>query len=173
MSEKNPKKEILVATSGGFDPLHVGHVRLIQEAAALGDKLVVIVNSDQWLIRKKGFVFMKLKHRMELIRAIKGVDEVIAWDDGSPTVKGALRKLKPDIFAKGGDRSSLDKVPEAKICQEIGCKIVFNVGKGGKVESSSWLLKKFLENSGDVKSPISVHIKNTAAKSVGKNKSKK
>lgn len=162
MSEKNTKKEVIVATSGGFDPLHVGHIRLLQDAKALGDKLVVIVNSDAWLKRKKGFVFMKLKHRMEMIQAIKGVDEVMAWDDGSPTVKGALRKLKPDIFAKGGDRASMDKVPEAKVCQEIGCKIVFNVGKGGKVESSSWLLKRFLENSGDVKSPVTIHIKDNS-----------
>jgi D-beta-D-heptose 7-phosphate kinase/D-beta-D-heptose 1-phosphate adenosyltransferase len=161
MTQKDSKKEIVVATSGGFDPLHVGHIRLIQEAKTLGDKLVVIVNSDAWLKRKKGFVFMNLKHRMEMIKAIRGVDEVMAWDDGSPTVKGALRKLKPDIFAKGGDRSGTDKVPEAKTCEEIGCKIVFNVGKGGKVESSSWLLKRFLENAGEVKSPVAVKIKNT------------
>lgn len=167
------KKEIVVATSGGFDPLHVGHIRLIQEAKALGDKLVVIVNSDAWLKRKKGFVFMNLKHRMEMIKAITGVDEVMAWDDGSPTVKGALRKLKPDIFAKGGDRGSLDKVPEAKVCEEIGCKIVFNVGKGGKVESSSWLLKRFLENSGELKTPISVKIKNSTKSSKDKPSKKK
>ncbi|MBX4187841.1 MAG: adenylyltransferase/cytidyltransferase family protein [Candidatus Doudnabacteria bacterium] len=153
------KKEIVVATSGGFDPLHVGHVRLFQEAKKLGDKLVVIVNSDEWLKRKKGFVFMPLKDRMEVIKAISGVDEVMVWDDGTPNVTGALKKLKPDIFAKGGDRNSLDKVPESRVCEEIGCKIVLNVGKGGKVESSSWLLKRFLDNSKDMKSSIAIKIK--------------
>jgi len=152
------KKEIVVATSGGFDPLHVGHVRLIQEAAKLGDRLVVIVNGDDWLMRKKGFVFMDAKHRMEMIMAISGVADVMMWDDGTPTVSGALKRLKPDIFAKGGDRVDLSQVPEAKVCAEIGCKIVFNVGRGGKVESSSWLLKRFLQNSGDIKTPIRVNI---------------
>lgn len=139
--------------------MHIGHVRLFQEAKKLGDKLIVIVNSDEWLIRKKGFVFMPLKQRIEMVMAIKGVDDVMVWDDGTPTVSGALKKLKPDIFAKGGDRTSLDKVPEAKTCDEIGCKIVFDVGKGGKVESSSWLLKRFLDNSKDMKSAIAVNIK--------------
>lgn len=152
-------KEILVATSGGFDPLHIGHARLFQEAKKLGDRLVVIVNSDDWLIRKKGFVFMPLKQRLEMVMAIKGVDDVLVWDDGTPTVSGALKKLRPDIFAKGGDRSSLDKIPEAAVCKEIGCKIVTNVGRGGKVESSSWLLKRFLDNSKNMKSSIPIKIK--------------
>jgi rfaE bifunctional protein nucleotidyltransferase chain/domain len=155
-----PKKEIVVATSGGFDPLHIGHVRLIQEAKKLGDKLVVIVNSDEWLKRKKGFVFMKLDDRIELIMALKGVDDVMVWDDGTPTVSGALKKLKPNIFAKGGDRSDLSKIPEAAVCKEIGCKIVFDVGRGGKVESSSWILKRFLENSNKIKTPIPIKVKN-------------
>lgn len=158
------KNEIVVATSGGFDPLHIGHVRLFQDAKKLGDKLIVIVNSDKWLIRKKGFVFMPLKDRMEMIMAIKGVDAVMEWDDGTPTVSGAIRKLKPDIFAKGGDRSSLDKIPEAGACKEVGCKIVFDVGKGGKVESSSWLLKRFLDNSKEMKSSIPISIKHKKKK---------
>lgn len=158
------KKEIVVATSGGFDPLHIGHVRLFQEAKKLGDKLVVIVNSDEWLKRKKGFVFMKLKDRMELIKAVKGVDEVMSWDDGTPTVSGALKKLRPNIFAKGGDRNSMDKIPEASACQEINCKIVFNIGKGGKVESSSWLLKRFLDNSKEMKNAVAVKIKHSKGK---------
>lgn len=159
------KTETIVATSGGFDPLHIGHVRLFKEARKLGDKLVVIVNSDEWLIRKKGFVFMPLKQRLEMVMSIKGVDEVMVWDDGTPTVSGALKKLKPNIFAKGGDRVNLDSVPESVICKEIGCKIIFDVGKGGKVESSSWLLKRFLENSQDMKSSIQIKIKHKKDKS--------
>jgi D-beta-D-heptose 7-phosphate kinase/D-beta-D-heptose 1-phosphate adenosyltransferase len=157
------KKEIVVVTSGGFDPIHIGHVRLFQEAKKLGDRLIVIINSDEWLKRKKGYVFMPIKHRLEMVKAIKGVDDVLVWDDGTPTVSGALRKLRPDIFAKGGDRSSLDKVPEAATCKEIGCKIVLDVGRGGKVESSSWLLKRFLDNSKDVKTPIHINIKGKRA----------
>jgi cytidyltransferase-like protein len=159
-----PKKETVVATSGGFDPIHIGHIRLIQAAKKLGDKLVVIINSDEWLKRKKGYVFMPLKHRIEVIKAIKGVDDVMVWDDGTPTVSGALLKLKPNIFAKGGDRNALDKVPEAAVCKQIGCKIVFNVGHGGKVESSSWLLKNFLDNSKDIKTPVKIKIKQKKGK---------
>ena len=158
------KKQTLVATSGGFDPLHIGHVRLFQESKKLGDRLVVILNSDEWLIRKKGYVFMPLKQRMEMVMAIKGVDDVMVWDDGTPTVSGALRKLKPDVFAKGGDRSHIGKIPEYATCKEIGCKLVLGVGHGGKVESSSWLLKRFLENSGNVKTPIEVKVKGTKKK---------
>lgn len=139
--EKITKKQVIVATSGGFDPLHVGHIRLMQEAKKLGDKLIVIVNGDDWLKRKKGFVFMPLEERMELIRALSSVDQVIAWDDGTEHINGALQMIRPHIFAKGGDRDSLDKIPEARTCKEIGCDIVFGVG-GGKAQSSSDLVKK-------------------------------
>lgn len=134
----------IVATSGGFDPLHVGHVRCIQEAASLkrkGGKLVVIVNGDGFLMRKKGFVFMPFEERAEIINAIAGVDYVIGWDDGSQFVSGALEIFKPNIFAKGGDRSDPDKVPEFEVCQRINCEIRFGVGGREKVQSSSDLTK--------------------------------
>lgn len=134
----------IVATSGGFDPLHVGHVRCIQEAAELkgrGGKLIVIVNGDGFLMRKKGFVFMPFEERLEIINAIAGVDYVVGWDDGSQFVSGALEILRPDIFAKGGDRSDPDKVPEFEVCKRIGCEIVFGVGGREKVQSSSNLTK--------------------------------
>lgn len=134
-------KQIVVATSGGFDPLHIGHVRLMEEAKKLGDKLIVIVNGDGWLERKKGYAFMPAEERVEIIKALRCVDEVVVWDDGTSTVSGALASIKPDIFAKGGDRDSYDKIPEAAVCEKINCKIVFNVG-GGKIQSSSWLLNK-------------------------------
>jgi D-beta-D-heptose 7-phosphate kinase/D-beta-D-heptose 1-phosphate adenosyltransferase len=135
----------LVATSGGFDPLHIGHVRCILESSdiALVENLalIVIVNSDEFLMRKKGKVFMPLHERMEIIDSIKGVHGVVPWEDGSQFVSGALEILQPLIFAKGGDRSDPDKVPEFSVCQSIGCEIRFGVGGREKVQSSSNLTK--------------------------------
>ena len=132
-----------VVVSGGFDPIHVGHVRMIQEAHMLAVNLgcsgiTVIANSDEWLIRKKGKVFMPLAERMEILAAITGVYNVVVWDDGSPDVCGALRIIKPTIFANGGDRDNADGLPEKAVGDELGINMVFNVG-GGKVQSSSWL----------------------------------
>lgn len=135
----------LIATSGGFDPLHVGHVRCIQSAAMLkGDDglFVVIVNGDGFLERKKGFVFMPIEERMELIAAIRGVDYVVSWDDGSQFVTEAIRAMKPNVFAKGGDRSTAENVPEYDTCVEIGCAVVFGIGGASKVQSSSELVAK-------------------------------
>jgi cytidyltransferase-like protein len=135
---------IVVATSGGFDPMHVGHLRCIQGAADLGDILVVIVNSDGFLNRKKGFTFMPHEERMEIIAGLAGVDYVVGWDDGTQTVTGALDILKPAIFAKGGDRDAASNVPEYDLCDKIGTEVKFNVG-GGKIQSSSILVSKALE----------------------------
>lgn len=134
----------IISTSGAFDPVHVGHVRCIQASSKLKGlcgELIVIVNGDGFLMRKKGFVFMPFEERLEIINAIAGVDYVVGWDDGSQFVSGALKILRPDIFAKGGDRSDPDKVPEFEVCQEIGCQIVFGVGGREKVQSSSDLTK--------------------------------
>ncbi len=135
-----------VAVSGGFDPIHIGHVRMFATAKALGDRLVVIINNDNWLRKKKGFVFMPQDERKELIEALRMVDEVVITkhiantDDMS--VCDALREVKPDIFANGGDRTR-ENIPEVPVCQEIGCEMIFSVGQGGKVQSSSWLLEEF------------------------------
>jgi len=133
--------ERIVAVSGGFDPLHVGHVRMIQAASGLGTKLVVIVNGDEFLMRKKGYVFMPLSERMEIIRALRGVDEVVAAIDTDQTVCQTLRMVKPHVFANGGDRKDAAGIPEADVCRELGIEMVFNVG-GGKVQSSSELVKQ-------------------------------
>ena len=139
------RKLVTVAVSGAFDPIHVGHVRYIREAAKLGNKLVVILNSDDFLLRKKGFVFMPFEERKELLENVKGVDEVIASVDKDQTVRKTLQMLKPSIFAKGGDRIRPEDIPEAETCREIGCKLVTNVG-GGQVRSNSelsWKIKDF------------------------------
>jgi cytidyltransferase-like protein len=142
--------EVLIVTSGGFDPLHIGHLRCLQESAKLKEekkyykgrkiKFAVIVNSDGFLERKKGKPFMKLEERMEIIAGIGGVDYVVPWDDGSQTVTGAIEVLKPIMFTKGGDRDSSTNVPEFELCEKINCAVVFNVG-GGKIQSSSWLIE--------------------------------
>ena len=140
--------EKVVVVSGGFDPIHKGHVNLLKEAKKLGDKLVVIMNNDNWLKnwKEKG-VFMKQEDRVEILKAIRHVDEVYitkhTLDKKDISVCEALREIKPDIFANGGDRFE-DNIPEVKVCNELGIKMVFNVG-GEKMESSSELVKRFKE----------------------------
>lgn len=146
------KKPIVVAVSGGFDPVHVGHIRLIQAAAKLGDELVVILNNDNWLLDKKGAIFMPEAERKEILEGIRGVDGVVLTDHKpgeyfkDRSVCRALSAIHPDIFANGGDRKpDGDPVPEVKLANKLGIKMVYNVGAGGKMQSSSWLLKKYKE----------------------------
>ncbi|HXV27025.1 MAG TPA: adenylyltransferase/cytidyltransferase family protein [Candidatus Paceibacterota bacterium] len=135
--------EVLVAVSGGFDPVHIGHMRMFQEARALGTRLVVILNNDHWLRAKKGYVFMPGKERRELLSHIRWVDDVVMTSHrpgaADMSVCAELRKIKPDIFANGGDRK-LGNIPEVAVCREQGTRMVFNIGRGGKVQSSSWLV---------------------------------
>ncbi len=146
--ETHSKKKIVVAVSGGFDPIHVGHVRMFERAKAMGDTLIVILNNDNWLRAKKQHIFMPEDQRKEVIEALRVVDEVVLTKHGvNPTdmsVCAELAEIKPDIFANGGDRK-LDNIPEVPVCEEIGCQMIFNMGDGGKVQSSSWLLKKYVE----------------------------
>lgn len=132
---------IRVAVAGGFDPLHIGHLSHIMEAKKLGDWLIVIVNSDQDMIRKKGYCFMPQDERMEIIETLRYVDEVVPVIDRDGTVVETLAMLHPDIFCKGGDRNP-DNMPESevKMCQEIECRIVYNVGDE-KIQSSSGLVE--------------------------------
>jgi D-beta-D-heptose 7-phosphate kinase/D-beta-D-heptose 1-phosphate adenosyltransferase len=132
----------IVALAGGFDPLHCGHVRHILAAKELGDILVVIVGTDYHMKLKKGFVFMPFAERVEIIRAIRGVDEVIGSIDKDGSVVKTLQLLQPDIYAKGGDRTPKTMpIKEIEACKEMGCKIVYGVG-GDKIQSSSKLVKR-------------------------------
>ena len=136
---------IIVAVSGGFDPVHIGHIRSIRDASQLGDKLMVILTRDDQLIRKKGYCFMPYEERKEVMENIKGVDIVVPNVDANITSNESLEYYRPNIFAKGGDRTE-DNMPEIekRLCRKIGCKIVYGIG-GGKIQSSSSLVKKSLE----------------------------
>ena len=126
----------VVATSGYFDPLHVGHIECLELAKQLGDKLVVIVNSDFQAKLKKGKSFMNQEDRMKIIAALKCVDEVFLSIDKDKTQCESLKYLKPHIFAKGGDRMS-NEIPESRVCKELGIRIVDQLGE--KIRSSSAL----------------------------------
>ena len=124
----------IVATSGYFDPLHVGHLECLELAKQLGDKLIVIVNSDLQAKLKKGRSFMSENDRMKIVSALKCVDEVFLSIDKDKTQCKSLEYLKPNIFAKGGDRLS-NEIPESKTCHELGIEIID--GLGDKIRSSS------------------------------------
>lgn len=133
------KKTVMV--SGGFDPIHRGHVRLLKEAKKLGSKLIVVLNNDNWLLEKKGYVFMSQKERREVLLAIKYVDKVVTTQhkkgDPNKSVCPEIKRIRPHIFANGGDRKA-GNIPEYHMCERLGVKMAFNVG-GGKVQSSSEL----------------------------------
>jgi cytidyltransferase-like protein len=129
--------------SGGFDPLHVGHVRMILAAKVLRTDVVIALNSDEWLLRKKGFVFMPWAERAEILRALHV--RVTHVDDDDGTVCEALRRIAPAIFGNGGDRTRANAL-EHELCGELGISEVFGIG-GDKVQSSSWLVFKSKERA--------------------------
>ena len=135
----------IAVVSGGFDPLHTGHINLLESASAYGDKLIVLVNSDDWLKRKKGIAFMPSIERAAIIENLRVVDEVIFFndDDGSAcdAITRCLKKYESVIFANGGDRGKTN-TPEQAVCEEIGVKLLWGVGGEEKVDSSSDLAQK-------------------------------
>lgn len=135
----------IVIVSGGFDPIHIGHIRYFKEAKSLGTYLIVILNSDNFLIKKKGYIFMSFEERKEIIESIKYVDCVISCLDQDNSVCETLKKFREEfkdwhiIFANGGDRNA-DNTLEKNICNELGIELRYNVG-GEKIQSSSELVK--------------------------------
>lgn len=135
----------IVFTAGGFDPLHLGHLRLIQESKKLGDYLIVSVASTENMINKKGYEFMPFEDRIEIIRELRSVDEVEKHIGTDGTVIKNLERLRrrfPDckiIFTKGGDWTK-DTIPEKEICDKLGIKIVD--GLVGTINSSSKLVER-------------------------------
>jgi cytidyltransferase-like protein len=131
----------IVVTSGGFDPIHPGHISLLQESAKFGDVVVAVVNGDGFLRAKKGRAFQDLQTRCLIVSAIRDVDYVVPFEiEGDLTVNEALRRLRPDVFTKGGDRVDAKTIPEWDVCSELGIEIVTGVG-ADKQWSSSWFLE--------------------------------
>jgi len=130
----------IVCTSGGFDPIHPGHVSCIHESKSHGDVLVVVVNGDTFLRNKKGKAFMDLMTRCHIVSYIKGVDYVIPFDiENDQTVSVALQKIRPHVFTKGGDRVNEESIPEWNVCQINGIEVISGVGLGKDWSSSDFL----------------------------------
>jgi len=161
---KNWKKTIVIL-SGGFDPVHIGHVRMFREAAYLGHHIIVGLNSDEWLTRKKGKPFMEFEERKEVLESIKYINQVLPFNDDDDTACDLIQKVYDHywnnsefwefegadvdasgfmeyydlVFANGGDRGK-DNVPEVPLCKELGIEMIWGIG-GGKIQSSSDLIK--------------------------------
>ena len=146
----------IVVVSGGFDPIHSGHLALLREASGMGDKLIVGLNSDEWLTRKKGKPFMNIRERRAVLEAIRWIDEVWEFDDSDGTacdllerVRDHYRQVLPVLsnyqiwFANGGDRNETNNA-EANV---PGINFVYGIGGSNKRNSSSWLLRSWNESS--------------------------
>lgn len=133
----------VVLVSGGADPLHIGHVAMLRAAALMG-RVVFALNSDAWLMRKKGYIFMPWEERAVMLRECRSVSQVIGVRDDDGTVCEALERVRPHVFANGGDRTSPNP-KEHELCLRLGIKELFNVG-GLKLESSSDLIRRAVDN---------------------------
>jgi cytidyltransferase-like protein len=145
--ELRPKLGKIVATSGGFDPIHPGHISCIIESKKYGDTLVVIVNGDAFLTAKKGRPFQSLETRSLIVSGIREIDFVIPFEiKNDQTVSKALDEIRPHVFTKGGDRVDKKTLPEWDTCKKHDIEIIFGVGEEKKW-SSSWFLNKWNEQS--------------------------
>ena len=138
--------------SGGFDPVHVGHLRMFHDAAKLSDKVILLLNNDEWLIKKKGKPFMNENQRKEILDEFKSITEVIIQTSSEKSSSFAIEefvKNNPDksiCYCNGGDRSNIENIREATICKKLRVNLEFGVGGEEKVESSSQLTKNYLGN---------------------------
>lgn len=140
----------IVVTSGGFDPIHPGHIKYLQGAAAHGDKHICIVNSDKFLDNKKGYHVQDWVSRMTILLNIKGVDFVIPALDEDDTVCRTLRWIRAEypndtiFFCKGGDRKK-DEIPEKDVCDELDIIIWDGMGGYEKIDSSRDIMRRYYE----------------------------
>ena len=134
--------------SGGFDPIHEGHIEMIKACREASDGVIVLLNSDEWLCRKKGKNFMNFGTRKAILENIKGVMEVIGFDDDDSSASEGIRQARrahPEdelVFANGGDRTK-SNIPEGPVCEECKVELKFGVGGENKANSSSWILDKW------------------------------
>ena len=141
----------LVLISGGFDPIHSGHISLIQEASKYGE-VVILLNSDRWLREKKGKEFLPFNEREIIMKSIKNVIDVLSFNDSDTTVINGIKKAISKYpnhkmrFANGGDRNS-ESTPEKKFCDENNIETLWGVGGYNKSNSSSWILKRWRKNN--------------------------
>tara|TARA_R110002033_G_scaffold110935_1_gene156625 strand:+ start:82 stop:591 length:510 start_codon:yes stop_codon:yes gene_type:complete len=157
---KDWKKSVIVL-SGGFDPVHKGHMRMFREASWLGHQVIVGLNSDEWLTRKKSKPFMEFYERKEILEGIKYINQVVKFDDSDDTACSLIHQVRTMYssgtfnhnfddtnptgrndyeiyFANGGDRTK-ENIPEIPVCKELGVEMLWGIG-GGKIQSSSWLI---------------------------------
>ena len=139
----------IILISGGFDPIHSGHIKLINDANKYGD-VIVLLNSDEWLRNKKGKEFLSFDERKIIMENIKGVIDVIQFDDSDKTCIDGIKKAKSLYknniikFANGGDRNN-ETTPEKEFCDKNDIETLFGIGGNDKSNSSSWILKKWKE----------------------------
>lgn len=133
-------KQQTIALSGGFDLIHPGHIRMIKGAQNFG-RVIIILNSDKWIINKKGILMMSWHERKEILLAIKGIESVEPVDDDDGTVCEALKRLKPNIFGNGGIRGQKN-TPERQLCNDLGIACVWGIGGGERDVYSNELLEK-------------------------------
>ena len=145
MNKENWIKNVIIV-SGGFDPVHKGHIRMFREAANLGHQVIIGLNSDEWLTRKKGKPFMEWDERAEILESCKFVTQVLSIDDSDDTASDIIKQVAKlyegqDMniyFANGGDRKK-GNVPELDTCKNLNVVMLWGIG-GGKIQSSSWLI---------------------------------
>lgn len=138
--------------SGGFDPIHEGHIEMIKSSAQASDGVIALVNSDEWLKRKKGKNFQTIFTRKTILENIKGVVDVLEFNDDDNSASDGLKKAREKyphdhlVFANGGDRGK-DNIPETETCQNLNIDLVFGVGGTNKANSSSWMLNEWKNNA--------------------------
>jgi cytidyltransferase-like protein len=146
------KKYDYALVSGGFDPVHVGHLRMFQDAKNLSNKVILLLNNDEWLIKKKGKPFMNQNQRKEILEEFKSITEVIIQTSSEKSSSRAIEEFvnnnpnKSICYCNGGDRSNIKNILESDICKKLGVSLEFGIGGEEKVESSSQLTKNYLGN---------------------------
>ena len=146
------KKYDYALVSGGFDPVHIGHLRMFKDANKLAKKVIVLLNNDDWLIKKKGKPFMNQEQRKEILEEFKSVSEVIIQKSSEKSSSLAIKEFATQhrnqsiCYCNGGDRSNIKNIRETVICKELNISLEFGVGGEEKIESSSELTKNYLGN---------------------------